>query len=310
MTMAVAVVSYNTRELLRACLASVRRDAPGAMIVADNGSTDGSVEMVRTEFPEAIVIEDPSNRGYGAAANLAIRRAETPYVLLLNSDTEVAPGTLAALAAYLDAHPRVGVAGPRLVNRDGSLQRSTFPWPSPFTALLGESKLSWFVRFVPRVNARYLRTWAHDRPRVVPWVLGAALAVRRTAFDEVEGFDERFVMYFEETDLSRRLLAAGWETHFVPVGPVMHVGGASTEHVRPAMAVRFYDSMARWYRHHEPAQLRPAAAVTATFRSAVWAREAVRAALARGERRDGAARARDAWRIVVRARVSEVRNGD
>jgi GT2 family glycosyltransferase len=307
MTMAVAVVSYNTRELLRACLASVWRDAPAAVLVADNGSADGSVGMVRSEFPGTIVIVDESNRGYGAAANQAIRRAATPYVLLLNSDTEIAPGTLAGLAAYLDAHPQAAIVGPRLLERDGSLQESTFPWPSPVNALLGESKLSALVRLVPGVRSRHLRTWAHDRPRIVPWVLGAALAIRRSAFDEVGGFDERFVMYFEETDLSRRLAAAGWETHFAPVGTVMHIGGASTEQVRPAMAVRFYESMARWYRHHEPSQLRPAAVVTATFRSAVWAREAVRAALASGPGRERAARARDAWRTVVRERLAEVR---
>src|SRR5690606_9943376 len=134
------------------------------------------------------------------------------------------------------------------VHPDGTLQQSTFPWPSPGNALLGESKLSWFVRFVPGVRSRHLRTWRHDRPRAVPWVLGAALAIRREAFDAVGGFAERFVMYFEETDLARRMWAAGWETHFVPMGPVMHIGGASTEQVKPAMAVRFYDIMARWYR--------------------------------------------------------------
>jgi GT2 family glycosyltransferase len=145
----------------------------------------------------------------------------------------------------------------------------------------------------------------------VPWVLGAALALRRAAFEPAGGFDERFVMYFEETDLSRRLADAGWETHFVPAGPVMHVGGASTEQVSARMAVHFYESMSRYYRHHEPAVRRRAtAAIIAGFRGIAYGRDALRARLADDpERRAGLAAARDAWARVMRDRAEEAVHG-
>src|SRR5438309_2028782 len=128
----VVIVSFNTRVQLEACLTTVIPQEVSRIVVADNGSTDGSVEMVRRAFPSVVLDVDRSNPGYGAGANRGVRRCGTDDVLLLNSDTRLAPGAAAALTAYLDAHPRVGVAGPRLVNEDGTLQRSAFRFPSPF----------------------------------------------------------------------------------------------------------------------------------------------------------------------------------
>jgi len=298
---AAAVVSYNTRELLRACLASVRDAGAAEIVVVDNGSRDGSVEMVRAEFPEARLVLDPSNRGYGAAANLAFRRSTAEHLLLLNSDTTVSPGACRALAAYLDAHPRVGLAGPLLRNPDGTLQRSCFPFPSPRTAFLGESGLGYGIRFVPGLRARHPRTWAHDRPRPMPWVLGAALGIRRAAFDAVGGFDERFFMYFEEVDLCRRLAGAGWEVHFAPVTEVTHLGGASTSQARAEMIVRYYESMARFYRFHRPAGdlARLRAIVRAKARVALL-RDRARLAVAPGHARAALAERITAWRRLLR----------
>ncbi|HEX2645371.1 MAG TPA: glycosyltransferase, partial [Thermoanaerobaculia bacterium] len=111
---AVAVVSFNTRDLLRGLLQSVRSEAPVETVVVDNGSTDGTAEMIRHEFPEVRLIVDASNPGYGAAANQGVAATSAPYVLLLNGDTRLSPGALAALADHLDRHPRAGLAGPRL----------------------------------------------------------------------------------------------------------------------------------------------------------------------------------------------------
>lgn len=224
----VAVVSFNTRELLQRCLRSIVAARPCELVVVDNGSTDGSVELVRDEFPGVRLIVNERNVGYGAAANQALASAGASAVLLLNSDTVLAPTALSALEAYLAAHPRAAVVGPRLANADGSLQRSTYPFPSAGDALLGESGLHLLVRRVPVLRERVLRTWRHDDARPVPWVLGAALAIRREPFEAVGGFDEAYFMYGEEVDLCRRLREAGFETHFAPVTTVLHLGGAST----------------------------------------------------------------------------------
>jgi N-acetylglucosaminyl-diphospho-decaprenol L-rhamnosyltransferase len=247
--MDVVVVNYNTRDHLRSCLASLHGQS-ATVVVVDNGSTDRSQEMVRGEHPAVLLLDDGVNRGYGAAANAGIRVGSAPYVLVLNSDTIVPDGALASLCFYLDEHPDVGMLGPRLVNPDGTLQSSCFPFPTPFTSFLGESGLGFFIRFIPAVRQRYPRTWSHDRPRNVSWVLGAALAIRREAFDAVGGFDERYFMYFEEVDLAYRLQKSGWGVHFAPVTEVTHVGAASTRHVADRMRLEYYVSMARFYRQH------------------------------------------------------------
>jgi GT2 family glycosyltransferase len=287
--LAVAIVSFQTRDLLERCLLSVRATGPLPTVVVDNGSTDGSVELVRTRFPEARLIVNESNRGYGAAANQAIAASDTPAVLLLNSDTEIEPGAPAALGGYLARHPRVAVVGPRLVNADGSLQPSTLCFPSPADMLLGDTGLHLLVRRLPGVRERFLRTWAHDDARRVPWVRGAALAIRRSAFDAVGGFDERYFMYWEEVDLCRRLGAAGYETHFAPVTDVRHVRSASTGRHPAAMRREWLVSYGRYLARHETPHA--AAAQLGLLRAFVLARarrDRIRLRLAR----DPALRAR------------------
>ncbi|HEU4699644.1 MAG TPA: glycosyltransferase family 2 protein [Gemmatimonadales bacterium] len=247
--MAVAVINYNTVDHLRTCLASVRATGAREVLVKDNGSTDGSVEMVRREFPEVAVHPDFGNPGYGAAANQAVAACRAPYVFLLNSDTILQPDTLRILAAHLDAHPDAGIVGPRLHNPDGTLQNSARPFFRPIT-------LRPLVRLVPGWRDRSILTWTHDHDRAVPWVVGAALAIRRRAFEAVGGFDPAYFMYSEEVDLCYRLRAAGWTVRFTPATTVVHVGGASTTQRRAAMQVQLYASMRQFYaRHYPPGRL-------------------------------------------------------
>jgi N-acetylglucosaminyl-diphospho-decaprenol L-rhamnosyltransferase len=215
----VAIVSYNTAPLLRRCLQSVVADTRGPVLVIDNRSPDGSAELVRREFPSVHLRAEEDNRGYGAAANLAVAQLGTRYVLLLNADTQLTPGAVEALAAYLDDHPAAAMAGPRLVTATGTYEPSAHRFPTPLALLLQESG-------VRRLLGLGRRNEWHPRP--VDWILGAALAIRREAFDAVGGFDETYFLYQEEVDLCFRLLAAGWETHYAPVATVLHVGGAST----------------------------------------------------------------------------------
>jgi N-acetylglucosaminyl-diphospho-decaprenol L-rhamnosyltransferase len=249
----VAVISYNTRELLRQCVASAYADGASEVVVVDNGSTDGSVEMLRQEFAEAVVMVDRSNPGYGGASNIAIDRCRSSYVLLLNSDTVVHPGALRALCNCLDAHPRVAIVGPRLLNPDGSLQRSIHQFPTPLVTLLDYSWVGPAVGHIPGLRRLYLASDSHQRARAVPWVTGAALAIRKTAFQAVRGFDPSFFMYYEEVDLSYRLSRAGWGTHFTPAAEVTHVAGASTSQQRGAMYAQQIAAAIQYSEcHHSP----------------------------------------------------------
>ena len=266
--MAVAIISWNTRELLRRCLTTIMYDAPDEVVVVDNGSSDGSIAMVRDEFPGVRLRVLTENPGYGAASNVAFTLCSAEYVLLLNSDTELRPGALAALVAHLDRCPRAGIVGPRLLNPDGSLQKSTFPFPSPLVPFVKRRPMADLVGLVPVLRDAFVGAWAHDHTRRVPWVLGAALAIRREAYERVGGFDESYVMYYEEVDLCYRLRRAGWETHFTPATEITHVGGASTSQRRPEMLARLGVSAVEFHRRHHRGLMRAAAIglVRATLR--------------------------------------------
>jgi hypothetical protein len=254
-SISVAVVNHNTCRELRVCLGSIRPEETSDVVVIDNKSSDGSVEMVRSEYPSARLLVNDSNVGYGAAANLAIASLTTSYVVLLNSDTLLRPGACKALCRYLDEHPRAAIVGPRLENSEGKLEASCFPFPGPVNTFLENSVsavlLGRLIRqHVPVIRGLYLRTWPHDSARIVPWVKGAALAIRRKAFEASGGFDESFFMYFEDADLCYRLGKAGWEVHFAPVTTVVHSGAASTRHYRADMVVQLLRSTELFYEKH------------------------------------------------------------
>ncbi len=252
---AVAIVNHNTRDHLRECLATVQLEAPPEVVVVDNASWDGSAEMVRAQYPSVTLRANKTNLGYGAAANQAFVSCTAQHVLLLNGDTLLQPGALAALSGYLARHRRAAIVGPRLVDPDGTLQASCYPFPTPLNTLLENSTTAVVLgrlirRYIPIVRNSYLRTWPHRSARVVPWVKGAAMAVRREAFDAVGGFDESYFMYFEDADLCYRLNAADWQVHFAPVTTVVHIGGASTRQWGPEMGVRLLASTIQFYRQH------------------------------------------------------------
>lgn len=248
--MSVVVVSFNTRELLERCLRSVIAAAPVETVVIDNGSTDGSIELVRDVFSACRLIVAERNHGYGGAANEGISACSAPAVLLLNSDTILAPDAVSALGGYLAKNPRVAVVGPRLVNGDGSLQRSAYAYPSIADLFIAETGLHLLMGRIPVLQERFYRTWSHTANRCVPWVLGAALAIRRSAFETVGGFDPGYFMYGEEVDLCRRLETAGFETHYAPITTVVHLGGASTDKRPVAMRRELVLSRNRYLRRH------------------------------------------------------------
>jgi N-acetylglucosaminyl-diphospho-decaprenol L-rhamnosyltransferase len=225
----VAVVSWNTRELLLACLESLASEVSAGRAqvwVVDNGSSDGSAQAARERAPWAHVIEAQRNLGFGRAVNLVARSTESEWLVAANADVALEPGALEGLLEA-SSDDRAGCLAPRLILPDGSTQHSVYPLPTvPFTLAFNLG----LHRLTPRVADRLCLEgfWDAERAREVPWAIGAFLLLRRAAFDAVGGFDERQWMYAEDLDLGWRMRAAGWTTRYEPSARVRHQAGAAT----------------------------------------------------------------------------------
>jgi N-acetylglucosaminyl-diphospho-decaprenol L-rhamnosyltransferase len=216
-------VTLNGLPWIERCLESL---TGAEAIVVDHGSTDGTVDLVRARFPDARVVEQ-ENRGYGAGLNAGMRVASGRYVLIVNSDAWLVGDALERLVAFADEHPRAAVVAPRLLNPDGSLQRSVRGFPTLWRLA---TEYFFLRKLAPRsrvLNAFYAGGFDHDEAREVEWVMGACFLMRREAVEAVGGFDEEFFLFSEETDLLYRLHLAGWQVWFVPAAEAVHVGGAT-----------------------------------------------------------------------------------
>lgn len=262
----IVIVSYNTRDLLRACLRSVyasQGDFTFAVCVVDNASSDGSAEMVATEFPQAMLIANEENLGYPAANNQGLRAfgfSESPpspdgtatprFALLLNSDTEVPSDGLEMMLDFLSARSEAGAAGPKLIRPDGSLDlacRRSFPTPEiSFYRMVGLSRL---FPNSPRFGRYNLTYRDPDEVTEVDSVVGAFMLVRGEAIRETGLMDESFFMYGEDLDWAYRMKAAGWKIAYNPAVTVFHVKKASTRQ-NPRAQVEFYRAMEIFYRKH------------------------------------------------------------
>jgi GT2 family glycosyltransferase len=223
MDVSVVVVTYNALPWLEPCLESVSGEET---VVVDNGSTDGTVELVRERAPEALLLERP-NRGLGAGWNAGIAAGAGRYVLLLNADAWLTEGSLGRLVAFADEHPEAAVVGPRLSNPDGSLQRSVRGFPTVWRLA---TEYLFLRKLAPRsrlLNAFYAGGFAHDRVLEAEVVMGACMLVRREAIEAVGPLDEDFFLFSEETDWCYRFRRAGWKVLFFPGAECVHVGGAS-----------------------------------------------------------------------------------
>jgi hypothetical protein len=254
--LSIIIVSWNVRALLRRALTSCRAswgNHPGLeMIVVDNVSTDGTVEMLREEFPQVTVVVNEENRGFTGGNNDGIDRARGSYLLLLNPDTEVLEDALPRMVAYLDQHRDVGMVGPQLRNPDGSVQSSRRRFPT-LPVLFFES--TWLQGLLPRrtLEHYYVEDRSPETAHAVDWITGAAMLTRRAVVNEVGGMDETFFMYSEELDWCRRIHAAGWEIHYVPDAQVVHHEGKSSEQVVPARHIYFQSSKVHYARkYHGP----------------------------------------------------------
>ena len=229
------IVSYNTRDLLRKCLESIRQESielHTETIVVDNASRDGSADMVRQAFTNVVLIESPVNLGFAAANNRAFEKAQGQYVVWLNSDAFFTPGALKHALAHMAHFPKAGLAGGQLIGRDNAPQPSARAFPSPlneFLTLSGLASRYSHSRFFGRPD----RTWSDlTQPAKVDWLPGAFLIIRRQVLEMVGYFDENMFIYFEEVDLCRRIREAGFEVWYWPDVRVIHLGGESSKTVK------------------------------------------------------------------------------
>jgi len=273
-TIGIVIVSYNTRELLRDCLQSLQSvTLPRHILVIDNASRDDSVSMVRADFPQVKICALEENRGFAAANNLGLRmlgfapppsgaaRITPPeFVLLLNPDTVVLPGALETLTAFLQAHPRVGLVSPRLLNPDGTTQTAAFRFPTltmsllevfpPGEVLPGRLYNSWW-------HGRYPQEQNGVEPFPIDHPLGACMLVRSSTIAQVGLLDENYFMYSEEIEWCRRIRQAGWAIWQQPHARVVHVGGAATQQFRRQMLVELHRSRISFFKqHYRPGFLR------------------------------------------------------
>ena len=227
----VAIVSWNTRDLLRRCLESFASEAESGRCevwVVDNASSDGSAEMVRDAFPWAHLEASDENLGFGPAVNLAAKRTRAPWIGIANADIALQPGALDALLEAAERDPEAGAIAPRLVLPDGSTQHSVFTFPTLGSALVVAGGIGRVVKPLGE-RALLLGMFDAERPRRVPWAIAAFLLVRREAWDAIGGFDEHQWMYAEDLDIGWRLHKAGWATRYEPRARVEHESSASTE---------------------------------------------------------------------------------
>lgn len=268
----IVIVNFNTRDLLADCLRSIRASEGEfrfRVCVVDNNSTDGSAEMVSASFPEVHLIASEINGGFAYANNLGMRAhrfrhvdaeagggvessdALPRYVLLLNPDTVLPPNALRDMLAFVDARPEIGVAGPKLVRRDGSLDlacRRSFP--SPLVSFYRFSGLSKLFPQSPRFGRYNLTYLAPDEVTEVDSVVGAFMLVRREAIRQAGLLDERFFMYGEDLDWAYRIKQAGWKVFYYPRVQVLHYKGESSKQRSTAATEEFYRAMKLFHAKH------------------------------------------------------------
>jgi GT2 family glycosyltransferase len=291
----IVILSWNTREML---LDAIRSFWPVAglaaeLIVVDNASADGSADAVERAFPGARVIRNARNLGFSGGVNVGLAAARSELILLLNSDTLVVGTAIAALVDYARAHPQAGVVGPRVLNRDGTLQASCWRFPSLLHLALEASYLyqlfpasRWFNR--SRMGGEDL-----GAPRAVDAVSGCSFLLRRSLLERIGGLDERYFMYSEDVDFCFQTRKAGFEVHYAPVGEIVHFGGGSSRLASQKMFCELRRSVLRFFwKNHSPARASAARWLLVAFlvlRLPYWA---ARALIPSAERAAHGARAR------------------
>lgn len=271
-SVSVVIVTWNSRSVIADCLESLRRHPPSVpweVIVVDNASADGTVDVVRDAAPWARVIANRRNRGLPAANNQGIVAARSQVLLICNPDVVFHLGAVDALRDVLDRHPRAAFAIPRLVQSDGTAHTSAGDLPSVAEAILGRQAQRLRVRRRGEPRGMWWDHWDHGEERLIGRGHEAAYAVRRTAVEEVGLQDEGFVLDWEGFDWTRRMREAGWEVWFTPAATVTHLGGASVRQVPFRWIVSSHRGMYRYLKLRTAPGWRPALLGAIAARAAV-----------------------------------------
>ncbi len=228
---AIIIVSWNVRKPLQDCLESIFRlpqiEQPKQVIVVDNASTDGTVTMVREQFPTVMLVANPDNKGFAAANNQGIRLTDAPAILLLNPDTIAHAGSLQRMLQAFSNHPKAGIVGPKLLNPDGSVQSSVRRLPTAWALAAIALKFRHLWKNFPPLRRYMAADLDIEREQSVGQVMGAAFLIRRELIDSIGLLDEGFHVWFEEVDYCKQAADAGWETWYVPAATITHLGGES-----------------------------------------------------------------------------------
>ncbi len=258
--LSIIIVNWNVRDMLDQCLSSLHsaniaidqsdETGPGAeIIVVDSGSADGSVEMVRENYPAVILLAQSENIGFTRGNNIGLERSRGRYLLLLNPDTEVRRDALPALIDFMNQHEQAGIVGPQTLNTDGSHQSTRRRFPSLLTGIF---ESTWLSSWAPATIERHYRMLdtADGAITEVDWVQGSALLMRREVYRDIGGLDEGFTMYAEEMDFCRRAKDKGWLVFYHGGAIITHHGGKSSEQVGALKQIHFQTSKLRYFRKH------------------------------------------------------------
>ena len=252
MKLSIIIVSWNVKDDLLRCLASLKENPPSEpfeQIVVDNMSTDGTVDAVKSRYPEVTLIENRQNAGFAMANNQGMELSSGQYVLLLNPDTIVHPGSLDFMVAFLDDNPDVAACGPKLLNDDGSAQASVRRFPTFRGVLYRHTVCRLLGLFRPQYRKWMMKDFGYDKQIDVDQIMGAAMMVRSSVIEEVGRLDTDFFMYFEEVDWCYRIKQAGWRIVFLPDAVITHLGGRSLSQA-PLKRIMMLTSLLVFFRKH------------------------------------------------------------
>jgi GT2 family glycosyltransferase len=253
-SISVIIVSWNARNYLRDCLNSIRQTGTSCVrevIVVDNASQDGSPEMVEEEFPEVDLIRAGDNLGFARANNLAMKHAKGSIFALVNSDVIVHPGCLERLAGFLDQHPDVGLVGPRVIGRDGHLQRTCHRVPTVWNTVCRVVAIDRIFPHWRLFSGFEMPPQYHDKCAEVEVLSGCFWVAKKMAVNEVGGLDERFFFYGEDIDWCKRFWDAGWRLMFIPEATATHFGGASSANAPLRFSIEIHRANLKyWQKHH------------------------------------------------------------
>jgi len=255
MEASIIIVNWKVKPLLESCLRSVYRYTQGVsfeVIVVDNDSRDGSIEMVATRFPGAIIIGNNRNTGFAAACNAAIGQSSGEFVLLLNPDCELKDDAVSKMTSWLRAHPEASILGPRIENPDSSLQVSVSRFPTLTSQIMIMLKVHNIAPELPALKNYFASDFDYSREAIIDQVKGAALMIRRSAIEQIGLLDEKFFIWYEEVDWCKRAKDAGLQAWYAPAASIMHHGGASFGQVFGPPRQRMLNRSMRHYmlKHH------------------------------------------------------------